>query len=466
MLNIELIRQNPSSVSAALRRRGEETDIEHVLTLDEHRREAQTKANNASEARNAASKFFGFLRRVTQNNVTLTPADYNEPVPPHLAEYIGKSSIRELLDIPSQTLLEQAQNVMRDISKEADELVKEASIIDTQLHELLLTLPNLPLPDIPSGYDESSNIVVKTYGNPKAFEFTPLAHWDLGERLGIIDMPRGSKISGSRFFTLMGQGAKLQRALISWMIDWHVQYGSFKEVYLPFLVRRETMLGSGNLPKFEENLYHDVEDDLWLIPTAEVPLTGLHKDEILDASSLPIYYVAHTPSFRREKAAAGKDTRGIKRVHQFDKVELYKIVTPESSSIELDNLVNNAEEICQQLDIPYRLIQLCAGDMSFPSAKSFDLEMWAPGCQEWLEVSSCSNCTDFQARRANIRYRPKTDDKPSFVHTLNGSGLALPRVLIAIMENYQQTDGSILIPAVLQPYMGQKVIGNALNQDK
>jgi seryl-tRNA synthetase len=205
-----------------------------------------------------------------------------------------------------------------------------------------------------------------------------------------------------------------------------------------------------------------LEDDLWLIPTAEVPLTGLHKDEILDASSLPIYYVAHTPSFRREKAAAGKDTRGIKRVHQFDKVELYKIVSPESSNTELDKLVNNAEEICQQLDIPYRLIQLCAGDMSFPSAKSFDLEMWAPGCQEWLEVSSCSNCTDFQARRANIRYRPKAGDRPAFVHTLNGSGLALPRVLIAIMENYQQSDGSILVPDVLQPYMNQNVIKNIL----
>lgn len=460
MLNIELIRQNPSNTSTALGRRGEETDIERVLIMDERRREAQTRANNASETRNAASKFFGFLRRITQDKDKLTPDDYNEPVPTHLSEYIGKSSVQELLEIPSQTLLEQAQKAMRDISKEADELVKEASIIDIELNELLLTIPNIPLQDVPSGYDESSNIVVRTHGNPKTFQFTPLAHWDLGERLGIIDMPRGSKISGSRFFTLMGSGARLQRALISWMIDWHVQHGSFKEVYLPFLVRRDTMLGSGNLPKFEENLYHDLEDDLWLIPTAEVPLTGLHKDEILDASSLPIYYVAHTPSFRREKAAAGKDTRGIKRVHQFDKVELYKIVAPESSNTELDKLVNNAEEICQQLDIPYRLIQLCAGDMSFPSAKSFDLEMWAPGCQEWLEVSSCSNCTDFQARRANIRYRPKSGDRPAFVHTLNGSGLALPRVLIAIMENYQQPDGSILVPEVLQPYMNQNVIRN------
>lgn len=462
MLNIELIRQNPSCISGALNRRGEETDIERVLAIDERRREAQTKANNASETRNGSSKFFAFLKRIAQNKDKVTADDYNEPIPPQISQYIGKSSIQELLEMPSETLLEQAQNAMREISKEADELVREASVLDVELHELLLTIPNIPLQDVPSGYDESSNIVVRTCGNPKTFEFTPLAHWDLGERLGIIDIPRGSKISGSRFFTLMGQGASLQRALISWMIDWHVQHGSFKEVYVPFLVRKETMLGSGNLPKFEENLYHDLEDDLWLIPTAEVPLTGLHKDEILDASSLPIYYVAHTPSFRREKAAAGKDTRGIKRVHQFDKVELYKIVSPESSNTELDKLVQNAEGICQHLDIPYRLIQLCAGDMSFPSAKSFDLEMWAPGCQEWLEVSSCSNCTDFQARRANIRYRPKAGDRPAFVHTLNGSGLALPRVLIAIIENYQQSDGSILVPEVLQPYMNQKVISNLL----
>ena len=311
---------------------------------------------------------------------------------------------------------------------------------------------------MPDGADESANTVVGTWGTPRSYDFEPLPHWDLGERLGIIDLSRGAKLSGSRFFALAGAGARLQRALTTWMIDLHVQEHGYREVYVPYLVRRDTMYGSGNLPKFADNLYHDEEDDLWLIPTAEVPLTGFHGDEILEPGTLPLYYVAHTPSFRREKAAAGKDTRGIKRVHQFDKVELYKLVDPESSGQELQKLLEDAQDVCRRLDIPYRMVRLCAGDMGFPSAESYDLEMWAPGCQEWLEVSSCSNCTDFQARRANIRYRPQAGARPQLVHTLNGSGLALPRVLIAILETYQQADGSISVPDVLRPYMGLDTI--------
>jgi seryl-tRNA synthetase len=238
------------------------------------------------------------------------------------------------------------------------------------------------------------------------------------------------------------------------MLDFHGQHHGYTELMLPIIVKREIMEGSGNLPKFADNLYHDEEDDLWLVPTAEVPITNLHRDEILDAGSLPLYYVAQTPCFRREKAAAGRDTRGIKRVHQFNKVEMYKFVTPETSDDELESLLENAEDICKKLDLPYRIIEICTGDMSFPSAKSYDIEVWASGCEEWLEVSSCSNCTDFQARRANVRYRPYDGVRPEFVHTLNGSGLALPRIIIAILENNQQEDGSIKIPEVLRPYTG------------
>ena len=419
MLSIELIRQDLDAVKEALKRRGEEAPLEAILSLDVERRSILTEVENLRANRNQVSKELG---RMSER-------------PAHLVEEMRQTGER---------------------IRVLEERVRE---VEARLDEQLLTLPNLPLPDVPPGTDESANIVVQTWGEPHGFDFSPLPHWDLGERLGIIDFSRGAKLSGSRFFTLSGAGARLQRALISWMIDLHVQEHGYKEVYVPYMVRRETMVGSGNLPKFEDNLYHDAEDDLWLIPTAEVPLTGLHRDEILEPDSLPIQYVAHTPSFRREKAAAGKDTRGIKRVHQFDKVELYKLVVPETSPKELETLLSDAQEVCERLDIPYRVVQLCAGDMGFPSAKSFDLEMWAPGCHEWLEVSSCSNCTDFQARRSNIRFRPQAGARPQFVHTLNGSGLALPRVLIAIMENYQQPDGSIVVPEVLRSYMGQEVIG-------
>jgi len=337
-------------------------------------------------------------------------------------------------------------------------LEEEVGSLNKQLQELLLQVPNIPHSSVPIGLDESDSPIVRSWGEPRCFDFPPAPHWKLGESLGIIDFDRGVKLSGSRFYVLKGLGARLQRALISFMLDLHTSEHGYNEVYPPFMVKRECMVGSGNLPKFADNLYHDEEDDFWFVPTAEVPITNLHRDEILPPGILPLYYVAYTACFRREKMSAGKDTRGIKRGHQFDKVELYKFTEPSTSDQELEKLVNDAEDVCQKLGLPYQVKQLCTADLGFASAESYDIEMWAPGCGEWLEVSSCSNCGDFQARRANIRHRPSPGAKPQFVHTLNGSGLALPRVLIAIMENYQQADGSIVVPEVLQPYAGEKII--------
>jgi len=346
----------------------------------------------------------------------------------------------------------------RDLRAMIKGLEDEVRSLDNQLEELLLQVPNIPHPTVPVGIDESDSVVVRSWGEPKSFDFTPAPHWKLGENLSIIDFERGVKLAGTRFYVLKGLGAKLQRAIISFMLDLHTTKHGYQEVYPPFMVKRECMVGSGNLPKFADNLYHDEEDDFWFVPTAEVPITNLHRDEIIAPGVLPIYYVAYTACFRREKMSAGKDTRGIKRGHQFDKVELYKFTEPSASDKELEKLLKDAEQVCLKLELPYRVKQLCTIELGFAAQKAYDIEMWAPGCEEWLEVSSCSNCGDFQARRANIRYRPSPEDKPQFVHTLNGSGLALPRVLIALMENYQRADGSILIPEALQPYMGQEVI--------
>jgi seryl-tRNA synthetase len=346
----------------------------------------------------------------------------------------------------------------RDLRARIKELEEEVRNLDSQLEGLLMQVPNIPQPTVPVGKGEEDDVVVRSWGEPKSFDFEPKPHWKLGESLGIIDFERGVKLSGTRFYVLKGTGARLQRALITFMLDLHTTGHGYQEIYPPFMVKRECMAGSGNLPKFADNLYHDEEDDLWFVPTAEVPLTGLHGNEIIPPGTLPLYYVAYTACFRREKMSAGKDTRGIKRGHQFDKVELYKLTEPTASNQELEKLVNDAEEVCQKLGLPYWVKELCTAELGFAATKAYDIEMWAPGCDEWLEVSSCSNCGDFQARRANIRYRPSPEEKPQFVHTLNGSGLALPRVLIALMENYQQADGSILIPEALQPYVGAKVI--------
>ncbi len=368
--------------------------------------------------------------------------------------------LEDLRHVRKETARERkgAKEEGRDLRVMVKSLEDEVKSLDKQLEELLLQVPNIPHPSVPVGKDEGDNVVVRSWGELPSFDFPPAPHWKLGESLGIIDFDRGVKLSGTRFYVLKGLGARLQRALISFMLDLHTSEHGYQEVYPPFMVKKECMIGSGNLPKFADNLYHDEEDDMWFVPTAEVPLTNLHRDEIILPGSLPIYYVAYTACFRREKMSAGKDTRGIKRGHQFDKVELYKFAEPATSDLELEKLLNDAEQVCQKLRLPYRIKQLCTADLGFASQMSYDIEMWAPGCEEWLEVSSCSNCGDFQARRANIRYRSSPAARPQFVHTLNGSGLALPRVLIAIMENYQQADGSISIPEVLQPYIGQKII--------
>ena len=423
MLSLEQIRNDTDTVRAALVRRAEDEDcLDEILSMDAQRRSAITDGDELRARRNAVSREIGQAR-----------SQGGQPDESIVAE-------------------------MRDVGRRINELEDVVRDLDARINEAMLALPNLPDASTPEGTDETSNIVLRHWGEPATLDFEAQPHWDLAENLGIIDFQRGVKLSGSRFYTLNGYGARLERAIISWMLDLHSGEHGYTEVALPILVRREIMEGSGNLPLFADNLYHDEEDDLWLIPTAEVPVTNLHRDEILTADDLPLYYVAHTPCFRREKAAAGRDTRGIKRVHQFNKVEMYKFVEPETSFDELEALLANAEAVCQRLNLPYRILQLCAGDISFPSAKSYDIEVWAAGSQEWLEVSSCSNCTDFQARRANVRYRPGVGERPHFVHTLNGSGLALPRVIIAILENNQQPDGSVVIPEALRPYTGFAVI--------
>ena len=419
MLSIEQIRNETDAVRAALIRRAEDEDcLDGILTLDARRRLAITEGDELRARRNQVSREIGQARSQGQ-----------QPPDDVIAE-------------------------MREVGQRISALEDEVRDLDSRINDAMMALPNLPDASVPDGTDETANVVLRHWGEPAKLDFEAQPHWDIAERLGIIDFQRGVKLSGSRFYTLNGYGARLERAIIAWMLDLHGNEHGYTEMSLPIIVRRETMEGSGNLPLFADNLYHDEEDDLWLIPTAEVPVTNLHRDEILDAGQLPMYYVAHTPCFRREKAAAGRDTRGIKRVHQFNKVEMYKFVEPDTSFDELESLLGNAETVCQRLNLPYRILQLCAGDISFPSAKSYDVEVWAAGSQEWLEVSSCSNCTDFQARRANIRYRPGVGERPRFVHTLNGSGLALPRVIIAILENNQQPDGSVVIPEELRPYTG------------
>ena len=343
---------------------------------------------------------------------------------------------------------------MRAVGDRISALDQELVEAEADVQRRMLEVPNIPDPSVPIGGDDRGNTVLSTTGTPREFDFPPRPHWEIGPELGILDFDRGVKISGSRFYVLTGAGARLQRALIAWMLDLHTRRHGFTEVYPPYLVKQECLYGAGQLPKFADNIYRDAEDDLWMIGTAEIPVTNLHRDEILEAKALPLSYVSYTACFRREKMSAGRDVRGIKRGHQFDKVEMYKITAPADSAAALDDILRAAEAVARGLDIPHRVISICTGDLGFTAAKKYDVEMWAPGCGEWLEVSSCSNCTDFQARRANIRYRPAPQAKPEFVHTLNGSGLALPRVLIAVLENYQQADGSVIVPEVLRPFMG------------
>lgn len=361
---------------------------------------------------------------------------------------------KEIRKISDPTERDTAVRSMRALGERVSQLEKQLTQEEEDFQRRLLELPNLPHPAVPVGRDEDENVVIRTEGQLPDFAFSPRPHWELGEALGIIDFERGVKISGSRFYILKGPGARLQRGLISWMLDLHVNEHGYTEIYPPAMVKQDCLVGTGNLPKFGDNLYRDIEEDFWFIPTAEVPVTNLYREEVIEPGQLPLYHVAYTPCFRREKMSAGRDVRGIKRGHQFDKVEMVKFVEPSQSDAELLALVDNAEDVCRKLNIPYRVVQMCTGDLSFVAACKYDVEMWAPGCAEWLEVSSCSNFHDFQARRAKIRYRPTPGAKPELVHTLNGSGLALPRVVIAILENYQQEDGSVVIPDVLRPYMG------------
>ena len=416
MLDLNFIREHPDLVKEALVKLNTTAPIDEILALDEERRSLLTEVESMRHRRNVVSKEIGLMKDGQERQALIAE--------------------------------------MRELGKRIKALEARLREVEERLYEAMLQVPNMPHEKVPVGKDESENVIVRTEGEPRQFDFEPLPHWELGPALGIIDFERGVKLAGTRFYVLKGLGAKLQRALISWMIDLHVEKHGYTEIYPPFMVKREMLVGAAQLPKFADNLYHDVEDDLWMVPTAEVPLTNLHRDEILEPGTLPLYYVSYTACFRREKMSAGKDTRGIKRVHQFDKVEMYKFVEPHTSDEELEKLVDNAEDVCRELGIPHRVVQMCTGDLGFSARMKYDVEMWAPGCGEWLEVSSCSNCGDFQARRANIRYRPEPGARPEFVHTLNGSGLALPRTMIAIMENYQQADGSIVVPEVLRPYMG------------
>jgi seryl-tRNA synthetase len=416
MLDIKLIREQPDLVREALRKRQMETDpVDRVLLLDDQRRSLILEVEVKRSERNLVSKEIGRMK-----------------------------------DAAARTEKIEAMRLLGDEIAALDLKLRE---VEEGLQVAAAVIPNIPDADVPVGVDDKDNVVIRVMGPIPEFNFEPQAHWDLGPALGIIDFEGGVKLSGSRFYILSGAGARLQRALIFWMVDLHTRQG-YIEKYPPWMVHADVLFGAGQLPKFEENLYHDHLEDLWMVPTAEVPLTGLHMNDILDEEKLPLNYTAYSACFRREKMSAGRDVRGIKRGHQFDKVEMYKYCLPQHSKEEHLKMLADAEETCSQLGLTYRVLLQSTGDLSFGSHKTYDLEVWAPGCGEWLEVSSVSNIGDFQARRANIKYRPANGGKLEYVHTLNGSGLGLPRTLIAVLENYQQEDGAVVIPEVLRPYMG------------
>ncbi|BDU71427.1 serine--tRNA ligase [Mesoterricola silvestris] len=416
MLDFQEIRRDPERFRLGLQARQEDpTVVDNLLSLDERMRSRLRQLEALREQRNLAS------RKIPQ------------------------------MQDPGQRQALVAS--MREVGGKIGELERALAEVEGPFQALLEALPNLPDPRTPLGEGEQGNLLLRTFGTTSVFPFPARPHWELGPDLGILDFERGVKLAGSRFYVLSGAGARLQRALIAWMIDLHIRQG-YQEKYLPFLVKPAVVHGAGQLPKFAANLYQDAEDSLYLVPTAEVPLTGLHLNEILEEAELPRCYTAYTPCFRREKMSAGRDVRGIKRGHQFDKVEMYIHCRPEDADSMLDKLLADAEATCTGLGLPYRVKQLCTGDLGFAATRTYDLEVWAPGCGEWLEVSSVSSVGSFQARRSNLRYRPAGGGKPTFLNTLNGSGLGLPRTLIAVMENYQQADGSIRVPEVLRPWMG------------
>jgi seryl-tRNA synthetase len=420
MLDIRLIREQTESVKAELARTGAGAEeIDRIVQCDLERRRCQHELDELRARRTRESK--------------------------------------ELATVAAE-VREARRAEMRALGERIAQGEKRLAEAEERLLELMLNVRNLPRPSVPDGKSAADNRIVRSEGELPAFPFKPLPHWELAQKLGIIDFERGVKLAGTRFYVLVGLGAALERALIAWMLDLKVREQGYLEVAPPLMVNSATMTGTGHLPKFRDTMYRDAEEDYWFIPTAEVPLTNLYRDEILDRARLPIKLTAYSPCFRRERMSAGSDVRGIKRGHQFDKVEMVKLVSPESSDDELERLVEDACELCRRLKLPFRVIQLCAGDLGFASAATYDIEMWAPGCGEWLEVSSCSNCTDFQTRRANIRFRAQKGARPEFVHALNGSGLGLPRTVIAVLENYQQEDGSVVIPEVLRPFMGGREI--------
>jgi seryl-tRNA synthetase len=416
MLDIQLFRENPDLVRQSMIRRDlDPSPVDQVIKLDEKRRALIQQVESLRAEKNQASKEIGKSKDSNERQAKIA--------------------------------------AMQELGERQDSLEAELKEMEPVLNELVGTFPNIVDDRVPDGKDDSENQVIKTVGEKPSFDFEPKAHWDLGPELGVLDFERGVKLSGTRFYVLNGWGARLQRALISFMLDTHIRNG-YQERYTPFMVKEEIVYASGQLPKFGDNLYHDHEEDFWWIPTAEVALTGLHMDEILEEADLPLSYTAYTPCFRREKISAGRDVRGIKRGHQFDKVEMYVFCQPEDSEKHFERMLADAEGICQALGFNYRVNTLCTGDLGFIAAYTADIDVWAAGCGEWLEVSSVSNARDFQARRAAVRYRPGDIKGTRFVHTLNGSGLALPRVMIAVLENNQQKDGSVVIPEVLRPWMG------------
>lgn len=417
MLDLKFIRENADLVKEAARNKNEKIDIGKLLDLDKKRRSIISENEKLKHEKNVYSEKIAQMKKDGQNS----------------EEEIKK---------------------MRELSQKISGLDQERKSLDLEIETFLLAIPNLPHPSVPVGFDESSNVVERSWGKTPEFDFEPRPHWEIGKILGILDLSRASKVAGSGFLMLKGAGAKLERALINFMLDLHTKKHGYQEVWPPFLSNRPCMTGTGQLPKLEEDMYLLEKDDLFLIPTAEVPVTNLHREEILSGEDLPLYYCSYTACFRREAGAYGKDTRGMIRVHQFDKVEMVKFVRPETSYEELESLTRDAEEVLQLLGLPYRVRTLCTGDLSFAASKCYDIEVWACGVNTYLEASSCSNYEDFQARRMGIRYREKANSKPQFIHTLNGSGVALPRTVIALLENYQTKKGTVIVPEALRPYMG------------
>ncbi|MBR4958713.1 MAG: serine--tRNA ligase [Phascolarctobacterium sp.] len=421
MLDMKFVRENPELVMEAVKRRNGNLDLTEFLELDKKRREITVQVETLKSERNTASQEIGKLKKA------------------------GQDATEQMA----------AVRALGDKIAEDDKELKE---IEARLKEILLTIPNIPADDVPVGADDSANPVVRTWGEPGKFDFEPKAHWDIGEGLNIIDFERGVKVSGARYIFYRGLGARLERAVISFFLDLHTEKHGYTEMFPPFIVNGASMQGTGQLPKFAEDMFKLENGDMYLIPTAEVPVTNYHRDEILTAAELPIRYTAYSGCFRAEAGAAGRDTRGLIRMHQFNKVELVKFTKPEESWDELERLTLDAEEVLQLLGLPYRVVRLCTGDLGFSSATTYDLEVWLPAANCYREISSCSNFLDFQARRANIRFRRDAKAKPEFVHTLNGSGVAVGRTVAAILENYQQADGSVVVPEVLRKYMGCDVI--------